>query len=106
LVTKAFEFVDAGRTFQCSAEGQEKNPTEKWWWFRVSTDARTRYAPFRAASGDTESSVRTRIVAYYDHMLEVRNAPPVPRWNGRPKPVVAVAPGAPAAPVSDKVAAV
>jgi len=86
-VTKSFEFVDAGRTFKCSQEAQEKTPSEKWWWFTVSTDSRTRYAPFRAASTDTETTVKKRIVAYYDNMLAARAAPPTPRWNGKPKPV-------------------
>ena len=45
-MTKSFEFVDAGRTFKCTLEAQEKTPSEKWWWFTVSTDSRTRYAPF------------------------------------------------------------
>ena len=91
-VTKSFEFVDAGRTFKCSLEAQEKTPSEKWWWFTVSTDSRTRYAPFRAESKDNETNVKKRIVAYYDNMLAARAAPPIPRWNGKPKP--AVAPGA------------
>jgi len=92
---KSFEFVDAGRTFRCSIESQEKNPAEKWWWFAVSTDARTRYAPFRTTPADTETSVRKRIVAYYDNMLAARAAPPPPRWNGAPRPAA----GAPAAAV-------
>lgn len=93
-MTKAFEFVDAGRTFRCTAEPQEQNPKEKWWWFSVSSDSRTRYAPFRAAASDTEKTVRERIIVYYNRMLEVRAAPPTPRWGGRPKPVVATASGA------------
>jgi hypothetical protein len=96
-VTKSFEFVDAGRTFKCTLEAQEKTPSEKWWCFTVSTDSRTRYAPFRADAKDHETNVKKRIVAYYDNMLAARAAPPTPRWNGTPKPVVV--PGA-AAPVA------
>ena len=97
-MTKSFEFVDAGRTFKCSLEAQEKTPSEKWWWFTVSTDSRTRYAPFRAETKDNETNVKKRIVAYYDNMLAARAAPPTPRWNGKPKPIVT--PGAPGAPVA------
>jgi hypothetical protein len=89
---KAFEFVDDGRTFKCTAEPQEQNPKEKWWWFSVSGDTRTRYAPFRADPADTEKSVKARIIAHHTRMLEVRAAPPTPRWGGRPKPVSAPVP--------------
>ncbi len=98
-MTKSFQFDDAGRTFKCTLEAQEKTPSEKWWWFTVSTDSRTRYAPFRAASTDNEKNVQKRIVAYYDNMLAARAAPPTPRWNGKPKPVVV--PGAPVPAASD-----
>jgi len=104
-VTKSFEFVDASRTFKCTLEAQEKTPSEKWWWFTVSTDSRTRYAPFRAAPSDNETNVKKRIVAYYDNMLAARAAPPTPRWNGKPKPVIVPGAVAPAAPAAEKATA-
>lgn len=99
-MTKSFQFDDAGRTFKCTLEAQEKTPSEKWWWFTVSTDSRTRYAPFRAEAKDNETNVKKRIVAYYDNMLAARAAPPTPRWNGKPKPVVTPGAAAPAAPAA------
>ena len=70
----SFEFEDAGRTFECSAEQMRKASPEKWWWFRVSTEDQNRYAPFRVESGDTQSSVQQRVVAYYDDLLVRRAA--------------------------------
>jgi hypothetical protein len=86
-VKDSFEFVDAGRRFECSVEKMRKASPETWWWFRVSTDEQNRYAPFRAEDGDTQSSVQARVVAYYDDLLVRRAAPPVNRWQrGAPKP--------------------
>lgn len=82
---KGFEFVDAGRTFTCCIEAPLKSRPEKWWWFRVSTDDRHRYAPFEAASGDTQASVRKRIVAYYESVLAARARPAANPWR-RPDP--------------------
>jgi hypothetical protein len=92
-VKESFEFEDAGRKFECSAERMRKTSPETWWWFRVSTEEQNRYAPFRTADDDTLSSVQERVVAYYNELLVRRAAPPINRWQrGGPKP--AGAPGA------------
>lgn len=75
------EFVDAGRTFTCSAASRAPSDSAMWWWFRVSGDDRNRYAPFRAAAEDTPASVQARVVEYYDTMLARRAAPTVPYWQ-------------------------
>jgi hypothetical protein len=83
-VIEAFTFSDGDRTFTCATEAQRPPHTEVvWWWFRVSTDDRNRYAPFRAASGDTKASVQMRIVAYYDDLLVKRALPPTSYWQRR-----------------------
>lgn len=82
---EAFEFVDNDRTFTCSVEKAHALGNEPWWWFSVSTDDRQRYAPFRATSGDTQKSVRARIVAYYDDLLARRAAPATPYWRRGPQ---------------------
>jgi hypothetical protein len=103
-MVKSFQFVDSGRTYQCRVEEPRGARTQAWWWFDVSEDGQ-RYAPFEAASGDTEDTVRTRIVAYYDHMLQRRAEPPAQRqhWARRTKPaapVDAAAPNGDSAPAS------
>jgi hypothetical protein len=84
-VLEGFEFVDNDRTFTCSVEEAHALGNEPWWWFSVSTDDRQRYAPFRAAKSDTQKSVRSRIVAYYDDLLERRAAPATPYWRRGPQ---------------------
>ena len=81
---EAFTFSDGDRIFTCATEAQRPPHADVvWWWFRVSTDDRNRYAPFRAASGDTKASVQARIVAYYDDLLVKRAAPPTTYWQRR-----------------------
>ena len=82
---EGFDFVDNDRTFTCTVEKAHALGNEPWWWFSVSTDDRQRYAPFRAMSGDTQKSVRTRIVAYYDDLLARRAAPATPYWRRGPQ---------------------
>ena len=82
---EGFEFVDNDRTFTCTVEKAHALGNEPWWWFSVSTDDRQRYAPFRAMSGDTQKSVRTRIVTYYDDLLARRAAPATPYWRRGPQ---------------------
>ena len=72
----AFEFVDGGRKYTCRVEEPNRGPREAWWWFGVKGDD-SRYAAFRADVADTETSVRQRIVAYYEDRVARRG------WGGR-----------------------
>lgn len=101
---KAFTFEDSGRIYNCRVEEPRGSRTQAWWWFDVSEDGQ-RYAPFEATEEDTESDVRARVMAYYDHLLVRRAEPPQQRqhWARRTKPATtegAAADGA-AAPVAD-----
>ena len=96
----SFSFIENERTYTCVREGLRGVQDDPWWWFSVSSDDRHRYAPFRAEPGDTEASVRPRVVAYYEDLLVRRAAPAEPRWRGRgqgngAKPAVVAAPTAP-----------
>ena len=80
----AFTFEEGGRTYTCTPE-KRATPEGTWWWFSVSNDSQ-RYAPFEAASRDTQRTVRARIVAWYERRLWVRAQPVVPRERfGRPR---------------------
>jgi len=79
--TTSVDFIDAGRTFSCSVAPRRASDSALWWWFRVSSDAANRYAPFLAESDDTPTSVQARVVAFYDDLLARRAAPSVPRWQ-------------------------
>lgn len=80
----SFSFEDAGRSFACHVEHAQTRDMTLWWWFTVSSDHH-RYAPFHASVGDTEESVRSRVVAFYDALLARRAAPSEPhRRLGRP----------------------
>lgn len=95
----AFQFVDGGRTYRCRVETPAARggaAPVSWWWFEVSGD-QNRYAPFHAQADDTESSVKERVVAYYQQLL-VRRAEPARAWHNRPRPRTD-APAAPSAPV-------
>ncbi len=98
-MTGAFTFEHGGRTYSCTTEKRKTPPAGTWWWFTVSSDS-NRYAPFEAVSGDTQQSIRSRIVAYYEHRLWARAQPAAPRQHfGRPgKPPVRATPEAPAKP--------
>ncbi len=87
-MTKKFSFADGDRKYTCHIEGLPGR-TEAWWWFEVSGDSH-RYAPFQAARGDTEESVRDRVVAYYLNMLQ-RRSEPARSWHnrGQPRPAAA-----------------
>ena len=67
---EAFEFVDDGRSYSCSVEPMHGGGDD-WWWFGVSGD-RSRYAPFRAVSGDTQASVRAGVLSYYQDRVARR----------------------------------
>ena len=90
--TTSVDFIDGGRTFSCSVAPRRASESALWWWFRVSSDAGNRYAPFLAESDDTPTSVQARIVAYYDDLLARRAAPSVPRWQ-RARPAAPATPG-------------
>ena len=83
---RGFEFEENGRTFVCSVEARRTTPDDAWWWFNVSGD-RQRYAPFQAASADTQKIVKAKIAAFYANLLEARARPVEPRshWGRRPK---------------------
>jgi hypothetical protein len=104
-IVEGFEFEEGGRVFTCSAEAFRSSPEDRWWWFRVVPDSRgQRYAPFRAAPDDTQESVRKRIVAYHDALLERRAQPAASgHWARRPAAPNAAAPGADVADVPDGV---
>jgi hypothetical protein len=93
--TTSVDFIDAGRTFSCSVAPRRASESALWWWFRVSSDAANRYAPFLAESGDTPASIQARIVAYYDELLVRRAAPSVPHWQ-RARPAAPAVPATPA----------
>ena len=81
-----FEFEQDGRTFVCQVQARGATPDDKWWWFGVSGD-RQRYAPFQAESADTQKRVKSKIIAYYEALLEARARPVEPRghWARRGK---------------------
>lgn len=93
---EGFEFIDGDRTFTCSVEKAPAVGNEAWWWFTVSTDDRQRYAPFRATPRDTQKTIRARIVAYYDELLERRAAPATPYWRRGPQQNAQAKPAVPA----------
>lgn len=68
---EAFDFEADGRTFTCSVEAAGRAGSPDWWWFSVTGD-RHRYAPFHYDGEDTESTVRSRVLAYYRDLLERR----------------------------------
>jgi hypothetical protein len=80
-----FSFVHDERTYTCVAEA-----------FTVNRDG-NRYAPFRATTKDTRSSVQGKIVAYYANHLAHRAMPESQHWARRPKGVAGAAPGTPGA---------
>ena len=96
----AFEFEEGGRVYRCCVQGERSVGAGAWWWFDVSGDAQ-RYAPFHPEPGDTQHSVRARIVDYYKALLVRRAMPPAPRYGqGRP-PKQPVGPAAQSEPVAD-----
>jgi len=103
-VIDSFEFNDGARTFSCTVEGAHSAPRGAWWWFRVSTDDRHRYAPFQASPKDTKASVSSRVVAYYDDLMARRAAPAPSYWRrGAPQKPAVAAPAA-AEPAAEVVA--
>jgi hypothetical protein len=84
-MSRDFEFEDGGRTFACTLEEGGGATVDTWWWFVVSGADKHRYAPFRAAKGDTQQSVRSRVVAYYDNLVLRRSQPAVRPWRRNPQ---------------------
>ena len=80
-MTRIFSFAEGDRNYQCRVERGAAGRTEAWWWFNVSGDSH-RYAPFHAESGDTDASVRDRIVTYYSNLL-ARRSEPASSWHNR-----------------------
>jgi hypothetical protein len=98
---REFEFVDdGGRTFYCHVEVPRRPGMAAWWWFRLESEGTTRYAPFEASPGDTERTVRKRILAYYDDLLAIQARPALQRPVWAKKPAVAAAVAETAAPVT------
>jgi hypothetical protein len=91
-----FEFEDGGRKFFCTVEVPGQTGMPPWWWFRLDTEASTRYAPFEASPSDTKQSVQKRIVAYYAELLAIQARPayqrPVWKKPERPTPAGEVTP--------------
>ena len=87
-MTQEFTFQHGDRTYVCTVEKRTAVPVGSWWWFAVSRDAQ-RYAPFEVVSNDTQTSVKARIIAYYENLLVVRARPPEARHQcsrpGRPR---------------------
>jgi hypothetical protein len=69
--SETFDFVEHGRTYTCSIDVLREDLPERWWWLNVGGD-RSRHAPFRAEPDDTEASVRSRMVAYYEDRVARR----------------------------------
>jgi hypothetical protein len=78
-----FDFEEDSRTYTCRVE-KRNELAEAWWWFGVSGD-KQRYAPFRAAPGDTRYAIQSRITLYYRQLLARRAMPAVP-WYRRGAP--------------------
>jgi hypothetical protein len=91
----AFAFEHGGRSYTCTPETRDTAPTGTWWWFTVSHDS-SRYAPFEGSPGDTQRSVRERIIAYYERLVWLRAQPTVrperQRFSGPGKPAAPAAP--------------
>ncbi|CAN5306105.1 hypothetical protein BH23GEM2_BH23GEM2_24210 [soil metagenome] len=91
---QGFDFEHEGRKFTCTIEAPWTTSEDAWWWFRVSSDDRHRYAPFKATSADTRASVRSRIVQYYADLQERRAAPTPSYWRRGAPDKTAVTPAA------------
>jgi hypothetical protein len=77
---KLMEFKDGDQTFVCRAESSPATPGILWWWMSVTGES-SRYAAFRAESGDTEQNLRPRILAYYARLLADRARPAAVRQH-------------------------
>jgi hypothetical protein len=76
-----FRFVADGLAYTCSTGQAHPPQRDSWWWFVVAGD-RQRYAPFRSTAGDTQESVRSRVVEFYSNRLARLAEPPERRGFG------------------------
>src|ERR1043166_6919664 len=69
-----FQFEDNGRSFRCERGASPAAPGTLWWWVNISGESQ-RYAAFRSEKGDTETKVRTRVIAYRseEHTSELQS---------------------------------
>jgi hypothetical protein len=88
---KLMEFEDGDRTFVCRAESSPATPGTVWWWVSVTGES-SRYAAFRAESGDTERKLRPRILAYYAQLLADRARPAMVKQHWAQRKAAASAP--------------
>lgn len=77
---RSMDFIDNDRTFTCVVAPRLAREVTLWWWFSVDGN-NSRYAPFVADADESDASVRTRILAYYEDHLARRAAPATPRWR-------------------------
>ncbi|HVD60497.1 MAG TPA: hypothetical protein VNC11_06460 [Gemmatimonadaceae bacterium] len=87
------QFSSDGLTYTCQPESSIATPDVVWWWVTVSGDVQ-RYAAFRTEKGETQASLKPRVIKYYAEVLAIRARPRItrPPWNApRPKPAEAAA---------------
>ena len=84
---KEVNFEHDGRKYESTVETQRGSAGQARWWFSVTGDQQ-RYAPIEAVSSDTQSSVKSRVIAFYKQHLFIRSQPPAARGHfgqrGRP----------------------
>lgn len=78
-----FTFEHDGRKYTCTVEAQKSTPNDKRWWFAVTGDQQ-RYAPIEAVPGDTQNSVKSRIIAFYKAHLIAKAQPVLRGQFGQP----------------------
>ena len=90
------QFSSDGLTYTCQREPSIATPDVTWWWVTVSGDAQ-RYAAFRSEKGETQATLKPRVIKYYAEVLATAARPRItrPPWNApRPKTEGAPAPEA------------
>ena len=76
-----FEFEHGGRQYRAHTGHAARTPTLLWWWFAVAGDGQ-KYAVCPVSPADSETSIQSRIVAYYENLIERRSAASPHRWHG------------------------
>jgi hypothetical protein len=94
------QFSSDGRTYTCRREASIATPDVDWWWVSVSGDAQ-RYAAFRSETGETQASLKPRVIKYYAEVLAILARPRItrPPWNA-PRPMKEAVPATNAPPVT------